>query len=247
MPRSPGPLSVLGSIGARPTDELDEAIDDLFGPTTDERPGRFDAALIAGGLALAGWAMFADGGSLAMGSGVILLLLGIALPARAIIRLIRHRGVDLERRRAASAGYPLDASSPTIVALVEAYEALLTAAAGSHVDDNTTDGLDAAHLALVEVATLLDGAAPIVPAEVTYVDRRTQAIRDLTADVIAARRARTADEAADDAFLIDDRNARTTALAGARDELESSDALGSLSRLGDLRARLRTETHDDPG
>jgi hypothetical protein len=247
VPRTPGPLRILGLIDARPTDELDEAIDDLFGPTTDERPGRFDAALIAGGLALGGWAMFADGGGLAMASGVILLLLGIALPARAIIRFIRYRGVDLERRRAASAGYPLDASSPTTVALVEAYEALFTAAAGPHVDDDTTDGLDAAHLALVEVATLLGGAAPIVPAEVAYVDRRTRAIRELTADIIATRRARTAEEAADDAFLIDARRARTTALAGARDELESSDALGSLSRLGSLRGRLRTETDDGAG
>ena len=43
VPRRPGPLRQYQPRSPRPRDELDELIDELFGPTTNEKPGRFDA------------------------------------------------------------------------------------------------------------------------------------------------------------------------------------------------------------
>ena len=54
VPRGPGPILRLKSP-TRPDDELDELIDEMFGETTDEQPGRLDIVLLDGGIALAIW------------------------------------------------------------------------------------------------------------------------------------------------------------------------------------------------
>ncbi len=42
-------------------DEIDAAIDELFGEPTDESAGPLDAGLILGGIAVTGWAVVAGG------------------------------------------------------------------------------------------------------------------------------------------------------------------------------------------
>lgn len=73
-------------------------------------------------------------------------------------------------------GLPIDPSDPDVGALVEAYETVLATAppAGPSVT--------AAHLALLETASLLRWAAPAGPAEREYVRRHTQAIAGLVED-----------------------------------------------------------------
>src|SRR5215217_8285620 len=53
VPRHPGSLLRLDAVAT--ADELDQLIDEVFGPTTDERPGVFDAVLLVGGIALGAW------------------------------------------------------------------------------------------------------------------------------------------------------------------------------------------------
>jgi fumarate reductase subunit D len=239
----PGPLRFVEPNGRRPPDELDEAIDELFGDTTDERPGAFDLGLIVGGIGLTAWSLLGDGGGFTAVVGVVLLMLGVALPARAVVRAVRRRRGVRRRRRAVATGYPLDASGSTNAALVDAYTALVAALARPDVGVGA-DALDAAHLAMVESATLLDGASPSAPSEIDYVRRRTEAIRALTADLLAADRDRQDREATAAAGVTDARLDRAAALISARDELESVDRLGSLDRLQGLRAALEPEIDD---
>jgi hypothetical protein len=61
VPRTPGPLRPLDRSGPGQGDELDEIIEEVFGPTTDEGPGIFDVVLVAGGLALVAWSWISGG------------------------------------------------------------------------------------------------------------------------------------------------------------------------------------------
>jgi hypothetical protein len=69
VPRRPGLLREYQARSRRPRDELDGLIDKLFGPTTDEKPGRFDAGLAVVGLSLAAWAIILGARVLRCGSG----------------------------------------------------------------------------------------------------------------------------------------------------------------------------------
>ncbi len=162
-----------------------------------------------------------------------MLLLGVALPARSAVQTIQRREDSAHRNRVETTGFALDIAHPATAALVDAYDELVTAAAqlGAVPSDHSVEALDAAHLALVEAATLLDGAVPTSPTEVAYVERRTAAIRGLTAGMRLLPSS-------------DPRRERAAALASARDELESLDRLGSLDRLEGLRTRLQPETDD---
>ena len=75
--------------GERPRDELDEFIDELFGAATEEKPGRFDLLLIIAGVVLIAWARLLDGPARRCGSVSRSVVLGLALPVRAALRIVR--------------------------------------------------------------------------------------------------------------------------------------------------------------
>src|SRR5436305_908009 len=84
---SPGPeVAVAAAVPVRrpANDDLDDLIEDAFGPTTTRAPGRFDAGLIATGAGLAAWWLFSGSASPWLAIGVALVALGGALPLRSL-------------------------------------------------------------------------------------------------------------------------------------------------------------------
>jgi hypothetical protein len=248
VPRQPGPLSPLGGR-ARPQDELDVLVEDMFGESTDEGPGVFDLVLLGLGAAISVWAFLSGAGMGWTALGVILVVLGLALPARSILRTYRSRSARRVRRRAIERGYLLDASAPSTGALVDAYEQLAEVAEGS-ASPLAEQTVTAAHAALVEVATLLDGSAPVTDAEIAYVEKRTAAVRTASARLIRAdrvrARARGARTRADEDETMAQRRRRADAVTRAREELESTHRMSSVDQLEALNDVLRRETNDVP-
>jgi hypothetical protein len=96
VPRTPGPVVPVATGSARHEDELDAIVDEMFGPTTEERPGVFDVLLAAGGVALLAWALVAGAAPWVVVLGVAALALGLALPVRSLVR--RYRSASDARR-----------------------------------------------------------------------------------------------------------------------------------------------------
>jgi hypothetical protein len=176
VPRRPGPLLEPGAGDSAP-DELDSLLSDLFGPPDDIRPGWFDAAMVASGGALAGWSVFANGPGAALAVGACLSVIGLILPLRAVRGVIVRKRAGAARQRLLALGYPLDLALPSVARLAEAYRRVLDQAGRPGVALGT-EAAEAAHLAMVEVATLFDGSPP-GPAGVAYVDKRLAALADL--------------------------------------------------------------------
>ena len=243
VPRATGPLLDLDASRGRTVDDLDEAIDDLFGETTQEPPGLLDAALVSGGVLVAGWALLSSAPVPVLILGVATALLGVALPARAVVGVSRERRQAATRRRAIGDGLPLDSSDPSVHALVGAYDACLKIATRPDAPRGR-DAAEAAHLAMVEVASLLAGQRPVADAELEYVRKRTQAIGRLTLSLQRTQRGRV--EARLDASIHQTPAQRhwATAVTEAREELDSATGLGSLDRLTDLAATTEREAHD---
>lgn len=236
VPRRPGPL-LRPPRPDKPDDEIDEIVDELFGETTPEQPGRLDLVLLAGGLALGTWAWLTSAGALWLVLAATLFLLGAALPARSALRAYHRRRLDRARRRAIADGYVLDISDPSPAALARAYEHALRVAPTGQPDLH--DRITAtSHLAIVEAAALLHGGPPTTGEERGYVDKRTDAIE---AFIDAFK------DAATNWAELQRMNARseaTRAIAArvaVREDLEAESGLGSLARLGALRADLGLE------
>lgn len=211
------PLAPGGVVrpGPRKRDGLDDLIDELL-PDTDEGPGPTDAALLVGGAAMIAWSVFGSPPVAATVAGVAALGLGSILPLRSAWRW------SAERRRRRSGGARLRVDDPGLARLVAAYEALDT------VPATTAAVRAAAHGALLEVASLLDGRTPASGAENRYVEVRVTAVEALVA---ALRELDAVGPAADGAPAPE-------LVVEAREEL---DALGgsALSRLDDLTAEAR--------
>ncbi len=221
MPHSPGPLIRPSVATGRGRDELDDLIDDLL-PDSDERPGWFDAALLAAGLALAGWAVLFDGPTFALVVGVSALALGCILPVRSAWRGAHRRRQARHQASTLARGVPMDSVHPATVRLADAYDELLAVAG----DDSDT--VAAAHSALVEAATLLQGRAPGGEKEIDYVGQRTVAIEEL----VAALRE------------VDPHPVEPAALIEAREELDAIGGFSSLARLEELIAEARAHRGD---
>ena len=182
VPHTPGPLvrpdtTGPGGTRRRDRDDLDELIDELF-PDTDEPPGGFDAAVLVAGAALVGWAVAADGPTWALVVGIGCVALGLVLPLRWLWRRAVASRAGRRRSAVLARGVPLRTDDPDTARLVRAYDDLLALAASPGVPAPVDA---AAHGALLEVATLLDGRPVGSPAERTYVTTRTAAIEDLVA------------------------------------------------------------------
>lgn len=246
VPRDVGHLVRFGPGSGGSPDELDEFVDDVFGPSTDERPGPFDLVLVIAGVIVLGWALLTGAAAWIAVGAVVAIVLGLALPGRAVVR--RYRGVAENRRlRAASRrGYLLDVSARPTMELVRAYEDLETFAGlpGSIYGGRA---LDAAHAALVEAASLLDGAPPRVAAQDAYLEKRTEAIVRLTRQLRDAHESWLAGQAATAAAEDRRRERWVTAVTEARAELQAEDRQGSLARLARLTRRVEREADDDVG
>jgi protein-S-isoprenylcysteine O-methyltransferase Ste14 len=200
----------------------------------------FDVALVVAGLAVLGWSLLAGaGGGAAVVVGVCLLLLGVALPARAALRAGRSRRVARREREAVGSGLALDVADPSLNTLVASYEGLRTAAGLPGVAVGT-EAVEAGHAALLEVASLLAGRTPTTDEERAYVDRRTAAIRDLTAQL--SRRYRDWQRSRPAAEPMAD---KTAAVVRARDELEAATGTGAVTELERLRVGLGGKDRHD--
>jgi len=243
VPHEVGPIRPLRQGAAGPKDELDALVDDVFGPSTDERPGVFDLLLTAAGAVIFAWALLTGAATWIVLVATVAIVLGMALPARGVVR--RYRGAKASRqlRSAERRGYLLDVSSGSVVELLRAHEALVEAAAlpGSVYSGRA---LDAAHLALVEVATLLDGAPPAGHVQDEYVAKRTDAIVALTGQLAGAHGRWRAEQVAGEAGEADRRERWVAAVTVARDELQAEDRYGALAQLERLTTRLTREADD---
>jgi hypothetical protein len=241
VPRQPGPLRPLDARSGKAGDDLDALIDEVFGPPTDEGPGILDAALVAAGLALLGASLLANAGGAAAVVGLCLLVLGVALPARASIQAGRSRRTARQERQAIGSGLALDLADPSLNTLAASYEELRTAAGLPGVPVGR-EAVEAGHAALLEVASLLGGRTPETDEERVYVNRRTAAIRDLTAAM-----ARQYHDWRQDHLAVEPPAAETAAVVRARDELEAVTGTGAVTELKRLRADLAGEARRDDG
>ena len=180
VPPDPGPLRSL-IRPARDRDELDDLVDDLFGEPSDERSGAFDVALVVAGVAGLAWAVL-GGGIAPLALGVVLLALGLALPAQRVARSVGEGRRSVDRRRTIGDGTLLDVTDPEVARLTSAYAALLPLREEPRAP-LAGPAVTAAHLALTEVASLLEGQPPSEDAARGYIRRRADAIERTTAQL----------------------------------------------------------------
>lgn len=232
VPWSPGPLVAVNSEKRGERDELDELLDEIFGEPTREGPGAFDVALLIGGagLVVATEVAGLSSGLLVLGIGGFGL--GLILPMRDLWQRLIRRRAGRRLQTSLGQGLPLSVGHPGIQALVNAYQQI------SGADESTTtfglEVLEVAHLAMIEVAGLLQGRLPVGAAEQEYVATRTRALTDLARAMPRMLTDSPPTAAADAAEL----EAREAGVAAIR-ELEALTGGGSVARIDVLRSVLK--------
>ena len=245
VPRRPGILREAEARRQRPRDELDDLIYDLFGETTDEKPGRFDAGLVIAGLLLSGWAFLLGGPAPALWFGIAAIVLGLALPVRGALRAFDWSRAGGLRRRIIDRGLLLDASHPATVALIDTYAHLIQMSCLQGTGDPKR-AVTAGHMAIVESARHLEGEPPGTPARVRFVSMRTDAIEALSRQMLRSHDRWAAKAAVRPPAV----GAPDPARAPAGSEWESLNALartGTLEELQKLNDQLGRETTDGDG
>lgn len=225
VPRVAGPLVRASDPvpRGRDRDDLDELIDELF-PDSEGGPGWFDLTAVAAGLGLVAWAALADGLGWALVVGLGVLALGLVLPVRSAWRWAGSSRTARRRDALLARGVPLRTDDALTGRLVRAHDELV--AAGSGGEWAGDPARPAAHQALLEVATLLEGRLPDSVAEREYVAVRAAAIEELAVEL---RRADVPSAGELDPGLV----------AEARVELDALSGGGSLTRLDDLTREAR--------
>lgn len=231
VPWTPGALIALDPKKRPDRDELDELLDEVFGETTHEGAGAFDVAMVIGGagLVVATEVAGLSNGLLAVGIGAIGL--GLILPIRDLWQRAIRRRAARRLQTSLAQGLPLSLGHPAIQSLVGAYQQI------SSADRSTAFGLEAlevAHLAMIEVAGLLQGRDPSGPAEQEYVATRTRALADL-ASVVPRTFMDTARAAGTGGDELQAREARVAAVR----ELEALTGGSSVARIDVLRSVLK--------
>jgi hypothetical protein len=233
VPRRPGPL-LEPPDDERRHDDLDEVLDELFGEPTREGPGPFDAALVLGGGLLIATAWL---GWLPRGLGVVgacAAALGLVLPARSLWRRLARRRAARRLRGTLEQGLPLDLGHHEARRLASAYERIV-AAAGRPRPGLAPDALEAAHLALTEVAGLLGGRPPDGPAEEEYLRARAIAVADLVQRLETAAPEGDAGDGRDEPLL------RESAVR-ALEDFERRTGWSSLTRIELVRDALESDS-----
>ena len=230
VPTAPGPLLRPGLLDTRgrERDDLDELIDELL-PDSSEGPGVADAALVGGGAALLGWSALGSPPVAATVAGAVALGLGCILPLRAAWRRVADRRRARARRALMARGVPLSTTDPALVRLVAVYEEM------EGLDAIPETARAAAHAALVEVATLLGGRTPSSAKERAYVAARTASVEELVAALAEVGTGDTPDGTGLEAPGPD-----PDLVVEAREELDALGGGGSLTRLDDAIAEVRS-------
>jgi len=205
VPARPGPIVRLGDL-MRTRDEVDDALDDVFGQPDDRGPGPVDAALLIGGVGAVVAGQAASLPTLVTIGGVIAVVLGAILPLRSLWRRVESGRHSRRLQAAIGDGVVLRADDPRVEELLAAHQGALDAAARLAVAPRARVA-EVAHAAVLEVASLLAGRAPAVETEIDYVSARVRALHDLAA-------------AAADPRAGDGERDRRQALADARVEVE---------------------------
>ncbi|MFL6053501.1 MAG: hypothetical protein ACJ72W_11370 [Actinoallomurus sp.] len=166
VPHRPGPVADAPVVAGRRGPAEDQETEDQ-----ETGMGIPEAVLAAGGAALFAAVIVAGLPAWLSVVAVACIALGVVLPAQAaVLRVVRRRRLR-RYARALDRGTPLDVSDASVRRLVAAYGRLRrTAGPGM--------ALDAGHLALVEVATLLGGGPPREE-QVDYIVRRAEAVSAL--------------------------------------------------------------------
>ncbi len=221
VPSSPGPVVRL-EPGRPGQDALDDLIDEIL-PDVDGGPGWFDAGLLVVGAGLVALALVTGGPTFVLVPGLAALALGCVLPVRTGWRRVQARRLGRRQSTILATGVPLDVSSPTIRRLVAAYEAVLGLGGAGN---EGAAAMAAAHGALLEAASLLQGRAPAPGREREYVDRRRVAIEDLAA-----------------ALALPPVDVDAAARVEARAEVEELAGFTAVSRLEELTEETRSRRH----
>lgn len=229
VPRAPGRLIRPNDsrAGRRHRDDLDALIDELL-PDSTEGPGPVDAGLVVGGAALVGWSALGSAPAVVPVAGAVAIGLGSILPVRAAWRALAGRRRSRRSAALLARGVPLRVDDPSLSRMVAAYEALDGVPVGSDV------ALAAAHGAVLEVASLLEGRTPGSERERNYVDVRARAVQEL---VQALQELGVVEDALDS-------SERPTELppdlvVEAREELDALGGVSALSRLDDVTEEVR--------
>jgi hypothetical protein len=219
----------------RDPDDLDDLIDELL-PDVDDPPGWFDVGLIGVGAGLLLWVAIGSPPTIVLPAGIVALSLGCILPARTAWRRVRQGRQRRRRAAVLSTGVPLDVSSPVSRRLVQAYEDVLRAARGRDIGSTA---LAAAHTALLESASLLNGRAPASARETSYLEARAGAVEALAAALQELPRT--------DPAIVDSTTPTVDsgALIEARDELDRITGSNSVSQLEQITHELETQQRDD--
>ncbi|HEY3140550.1 MAG TPA: hypothetical protein VGJ86_05450 [Acidimicrobiales bacterium] len=225
VPRRPGALLRPDTPReTRARDDLDDLIDEVF-PDTDEGPGWFDAGLVVAGAAALSWAVVTGKSAVLALVGAGLVGLGVVLPLRAVWNRAAQRRARRRRTALLDRGVPLDTSDPVVAELVAAFDRLVAL--------EPELGLAAAHGAVMDVASLLQGRPPSTTRQHEYIATRTATIDRLTAAL--EDRADEVGSVLDPALVLE-----------AREELDRTTGLDSLKHLDDLIAEIKA-TRDEPG
>ena len=182
VPARPGPIVPLGDLGDG-RDDVDDRRDDAFGAPDDGGAGPLDAVLLlaGGGVIVAGLTDLVPTWMLACGAGAFVL--GALLPLRTFWRRAARARRTARLRAAVGDGSLLRCDDPSVARLVAAHDRCLANAAGI-VTWRRVQVDAVAHGALLEVATLLAGRAPVLASQVADVTARTMALEHL-ADALA--------------------------------------------------------------
>ena len=238
VPSTPGPLTDIDRRRQLAGDEIDETLDDWFGDDVDEPVGWLDVALLGIGVAIVVWGLVSGWQGPLPWIGLGLTGLGLAFPIRELSSLAREERTARSVRRLLGDGYYLDAGHPVTADLLEAYATCLRVAGTSPGAAGAV--VEAAHQAVVEVATLLGGRRPTLGAEVAYIRDRERAIRSMTLALRRRNRAvRASLDLADASRVMADAHRPRV-----RDELAAATGLGSLERMTATAAALVRETDD---
>ena len=229
VPARPGPLVDPDAVAEqKQLDEIDLAIDDMFGPDVEGGPGWLDGGLLAVGFGLILWSALSLHSPLVYVLGAAVLVLGTILPLRSIARMMRTHRTERLRAELTSGGLPLNLGRPETRELAAAYESLLAASELPDVPF-AIEARTAGHSALVETAVLLDGREPGTPEETAYVAKRVEAIRALVGAVERQSRQAELERSGDDEV---ERAAR--GLAGAELDAQGMSSLTELETLTQL-------------